>query len=161
MGLLQAPLLPTPRSKCVTLTLLLPVPLGIVLSPSSKPDNARHAHSGSQPVCGPMHNSRTGVTQSLSVVLWLWDGSESPGQLGALCAMLTSSRKQSQSQQVKKQTTKGWAFGSVSCQDTRGLLFTSFGFQSHSLDLHLFRSYCVSFLTLLQVGLNPVPPLRW
>lgn len=101
------------------------------------------------------------VSQSLSVVLWLWDGSESPGQLGALCAMLTSSRKQSQCQQVKKQTTKGWAFGSVSCQDTRGLLFTSFGFQSHSLDLHLFRSYCVSFLTLLQVGLNPVPPLRW
>ena len=44
MGLLQAPLLPTPHSKWAMLTLLLPAPLHIFLVTVPMQEDANHPH---------------------------------------------------------------------------------------------------------------------
>lgn len=160
MGLLQAPLLPPPHSKWVMLTLLLPVPLHIFLVTAPRLEDADHPHSGSQPLRGP---TRQEQDQPLCHRPCLWFCGSGmavrlPGQLGAL-SMQTSFRMQSWFQQVKKQVS----VEHLEVQPARVPMDCSlfpFGSQSHPLNLHLVRGYCVSMLMLHQMGPNPVLPLR-
>lgn len=149
MGILQAPLLPPPPSKCVRLTSLLPVPLHLFLvrlphvgkcpSPSLWAPASAGPHMatgglalGSQ--SQPPHHSHLSFHGSRMAVSTL-------GQLGALCSMLASPGNPDFNKWRHKQLTVEHLEVQAARVPMDCSLFP-FGSQPYPLNVHLLRSYC-------------------